>query len=767
MEKSKVIEEDVRNIVEGIGDSVKRFNGKTVLITGGAGFLGKYLVWTFEYLNENVLEQPAKLIILDNFIVGMRNVIQPGENIRIMEQDISKPFKIEEDLDFIFHAASIAAPVFYNKYRLETIDVGFLGTKNMLELAREKNVESFLFFSTSEVYGNPDPKFVPTPEDYFGNVSCTGPRASYDEPKRIAETLCTTYADIYNLPVKIVRPFNVFGPGMRLDDGRGAINFAVAALKGEKIPVYGDGRNTRTWTYVSDATIGFFKVILSDHNKEAFNVGSDEQEIEMRHLAQIVVGLVKDGSVQIHNVEGPTEAYTKADVNRRCPDLSKIRTMLGYSPKVNLVAGLKRFIEWVEEELKAQESLSGFQHACRVCGNDNLRSVISLGKSPLANSLLSKENLEDEEELFPLEMMYCDGCKLCQLSYVVHPKKMFDHYLYVTSTTETFKKHFEEVAESIMKEFNLDDRSLVVDIGSNDGLLLKKFKEKGARVVGVEPAENICQIARTNGIDTLCGYFNSEIVDEITKMKGSADVVTANNVFAHVNNIKVLTQNAKKLLKDEGVFIIEVQYLLDTIQKLTFDNIYHEHLSYFSVLSLDEFFRRNGMEVFKVKHVDSHGGSLRVFVQKENGKFRKDESVSEFLEKEKVFGMDKFETYQQFSERIREVRDRVRDFVIKAKGEGKKIVGYGAPAKATTLLNFYNINHEYIDYIVEDSPLKQNKIVPGVRIPITDKEPLNQSLPDYIMILAWNFADEILKNNEVYRQRGANFIIPSPDIRIV
>src|SRR3989344_9154390 len=199
---NKIIKEDIENIVKDIGELSRKFSGKTVLISGGAGFLGKYLVWTLDYLNKNVLEEPCKIIIVDNFITGLRDVLEESENIKMIEQDITEPISIEENIDYILHAASIAAPLFYNKYKLETIDVGFIGTKNILELAKEKKVESFLFFSTSEIYGNPDSKFIPTPETYFGNVSCTGPRAAYDEPKRIGETLCMTCAGMYNLPIK-------------------------------------------------------------------------------------------------------------------------------------------------------------------------------------------------------------------------------------------------------------------------------------------------------------------------------------------------------------------------------------------------------------------------------------------------------------------------------------------------------------------------------------------------------------------------------------
>lgn len=770
LNENKIVKEDLARIAESLNGVSDKLNGKTVLITGGAGFLGKYIVFTLDYLNKKVLSEPCKILVIDNFITGTKDPFEGINNLKIIEADISIPIKIDEDINYILHAASIAAPIFYNKYRLETIDAGFLGTKNMLELAKEKKINSFLFFSSSEVYGDPDPKFVPTPETYAGNVSCIGARSFYDEPKRIGETLSVTYADIYSLPVKIIRPFNVYGPGMKLDDGRGAINFVVSALRGDKIPVYGSGRNTRTWCYVSDAITGFFKVLLSNHNREVFNVGSDEQEIEMRHLAQIIAGLVKNEDVQIHNIEGPNESYReKSDPIRRCPDLTKIRTMIGYSPKVNLIQGMKRFIEWVSEAMKSDDRLYGLQKNCRLCGNDQLKQILSLGKSPLANNLLSNEDLaKSEDEMFPLDLVYCSNCHLGQLSYVVPPEKMFKNYLYIASTTAAFQKHFDDLAKNITEQFGLSDNSLVVDIGSNDGLLLKKFKERRIRVIGVESAENICEIARNNGIDTLCGFFDRDIVSNIVNIKGKADIVTANNVFAHVHNIKDLTKNVKDLLKENGVFIIEVQYFLDMIKNYTFDNIYHEHLSYFTTRPLVEFFRQQGMEIFKIEHVDTHGGSIRAFIQKKGGKYITDKSVNDFLEKEKILRLDEFETYKKFASQINDLRDRIRDFTIKAKSEGKKIIGYGAPAKATTLLNFYKLNNEHIDYIIEDNPLKQGKTVPGVRVPIISKQQAAENLnADYIYLFAWNFADEIMQKNSFLKQNGAKFVIPSAELKVI
>jgi len=759
-----VIAEDVENIVHNLGKSVHNFSGKTVLITGGAGFLGKYLVWTLDYLNKYVLETPALVIVLDNFIVGLHGQITETSHIKIIKHDVSKPFEYDGPIDYILHAASIAAPMFYNRYRLETIDVGFIGTKNMLELAKKKGVKSFLFFSTSEIYGNPDPKYIPTPETYNGNVSCTGPRAAYDEPKRIGETLCMTYGNMYNMPIKIVRPFNVFGPGMRLDDGRGAINFVVSALRGKNLPVYGDGRNTRTWTYITDAITGFFQVLLSNHNLEVFNVGSDEQEIEMRYFAQIIVSLVQHEDADIEHTKSNNDAYDKADPNRRCPDLTKIRTMIGFVPRVSLINGLRRFIPWVEYAISQEQACTGEQSACRICENKKLREVISFGNVPLANNLAEKDSLGSELQ-FPLTLQFCPRCKFCQLSYIVSPQKMFDHYLYLTSTTQTFRKHFQDMAVHVKNTLKLKPASLVVDVGSNDGLLLKHLQKLGMRTIGVDPAENICQIARENGVDTIYGYFNKRVVDEIKHIKGAADLVTSNNVFAHVGNIKDFTENVKDLLKDTGVFVIEVQYLLDTLNDLTFDNIYHEHVSYYSVHSITNFFKRMGMNVFRVEHVDTHGGSIRVFAQKKTGPYKIDASVDKFMKKEKRVGIDKFVTYKQFANKIYILREKIHAFTKKAKSEGKRIIGYGAPAKATTLLNFFKINHEHIDYIVEDNDLKVGKYIPGVHIPIVNKDILRTDTPDYVYILAWNFADEIIKNNKALAKKS-KFIVLGPTARL-
>jgi len=345
---SKIIEEDIETVAKDISEEAKILSGKTLLITGGAGFLGNYFISIIDHLNKKFLEKPCKIISVDNFITGVKYKTEEGPNFRAIKHDIKNPLKIDEDVDFIIHAAGIASPKFYRKFKIETIDVATIGTKNMLELAKEKKVKSFLFFSSSEVYGDPDPNFVPSPETYFGNVSCTGPRSNYDESKRLGETLCIAYFETYKIPVKMVRPFNVFGPGMRLDDYRVLPNFISHVFQEKPIPVYGTGNNTRTFCYITDAMTGFFKVLFSNCNGEPFNVGNENDEINMVTLANIVAEIF-DNKPKIDNVEGPTDVYTTADPKRRCPDLTKIKTKLNYAVKVDLKTGIKRFVEWAKE----------------------------------------------------------------------------------------------------------------------------------------------------------------------------------------------------------------------------------------------------------------------------------------------------------------------------------------------------------------------------------------------------------------------------------
>lgn len=404
---------------------------------------------------------------------------------------------------------------------------------------------------------------------------------------------------------------------------------------------------------------------------------------------------------------------------------------------------------------------------CRICNNSGLRKFLSLGKTPLANSFLEAPPSNKNEITFPLEVCFCPDCKLVQLTYVVPPTIMFKNYVYLSSTSNTFLAHFGGMAEKLTKIFDLTQKSLVIDIGSNDGLLLKGFQKFGVQAVGVEPATNVAKIAEQNGVETINDFFNDNVVKTIIDRKGKADVITATNVFAHVNDISGLAKNVKSLLKEQGVFVVEVPYLVDMLEKMTFDTVYHEHLSYFSITPLLKFFEQFGMEIFNVEKVPVHGGSLRIFIKKQTGKYPIDKSVAEMLEFEKKYGIDNFEMYKKFADKVQHVKTKLVGFLKKIKMDGKTIAAYGAPAKGNTLLNYCKIGRDYIDYIVDENPLKQGLYTPGMHIPVVAPGALDKKRPDYILILAWNFTDEILNKTRRYKYAGIKFIIPLPEPIII
>lgn len=342
---------DIERIVERLGTEGHRFAGKTILLAGGAGFLGKHFLKVFQMLNANVLDVPCSVISVDNYITGTKNMdetILRDPNIQQVWADISHPLPVREDIDFIIHGAGIASPVYYMRYPLETIESAVSGTRNLLELAkRNKQLEGFLFFSSSEIYGDPDPRAVPIKEDYHGNVSTVGPRACYDESKRLGETLCAIYNEHFGVPTKIVRPFNVFGPGMGHNDRRVIPMFTYQALNGRSIPVHGTGLQTRTFCYISDAIYGFLLTLLNGQHGEAYNIGNPDNEITMLQLAEMYPKMIQ--GAQFENIDYP-DTYPAGEPNRRCPDISKARGTFGYYSKIDVEEGLSRFTEWAGKE---------------------------------------------------------------------------------------------------------------------------------------------------------------------------------------------------------------------------------------------------------------------------------------------------------------------------------------------------------------------------------------------------------------------------------
>ena len=393
--------------------------------------------------------------------------------------------------------------------------------------------------------------------------------------------------------------------------------------------------------------------------------------------------------------------------------------------------------------------LDCYKFECRSCGNTNLKRFVSLGYHPLANNLLKKIN--EKCDFYPLEVNYCQKCHNCQLSVSVDPKKMFANYLYTSSTSKVFREHFITAAKKYSKEFKLNKKkSYIIDIGSNDGVALKPFLDLGFKnVLGIEPAKNLAKLANKNKIKTFNGFLEKK---NLKKIKKNADLILASNVFAHSDKLKEMTECLLMLINKKGTIIIEVQYLMNTLKDLTFDNIYHEHYNYWSLTSLVNFFNQFNVKIFRSECVDTHGGSLRIYIKKDK-KTKIEKSVKKMLKEEEVFGIKKFKTYKTFGEKVYKIRENVIKNIKKLKNKNKKIIGFGAPAKATTALNFFGISGE-IEFIVEDNKFKQKKFIPGVKIPIKNKSQIKDK-NNTLLVLAWNFYNDIRKNNS---KLSSNFV---------
>jgi len=402
---------------------------------------------------------------------------------------------------------------------------------------------------------------------------------------------------------------------------------------------------------------------------------------------------------------------------------------------------------------------------CRACGSKNLLLFLQLGPTPVPNGFLKAYHRHRAEKFYPLDVCFCKNCGLVQLAHAVSPKVMFKNYVYIPSTSETMRNHFSKLAVNAIKKTNAKEQDLVIDIGSNDGTLLKSFQLQKMRTLGVDPAENLAKKANQEGIETICDLFTKELAKKIKQKYGKAKIITATNVVAHVHDLHDFFEGIKTLLSDDGLFISEFPYLIDLIRKVEFDTIYQEHLSYFSITPFEKLLKKHDLYLVDVKRMSIHGGSVRVFVSKNSLKVGK--NVKKLLQLEKKTGILNTETYLKFRRKVDKVRHELVQLLWKLRLENKRIVGYGASAKGNIILNYCRIGPETIDYIVDSISYKQGKYTPGMHIPIFPEAKLLKDQPDYTLILAWNFADEIIKKQEEYRKRGGKFILAIPKLTIV
>ena len=404
---------------------------------------------------------------------------------------------------------------------------------------------------------------------------------------------------------------------------------------------------------------------------------------------------------------------------------------------------------------------------CKMCNGTNLEMFLDLGLIPRVDKFLTSDQLNENEKFYPLNVHLCKNCGLSQLGYIVPAKDLFnDEYAYESSTTEGRRENHHQLAEYICKKFSIPKNSLVVDVGSNVGVLLKCFKDFEMDVLGVDASSNIVEKANANGIETILGFFNDKIVFKILEKKENAKVVTATNVFAHIQDYNSFMISLKKLLDEDGIFVFQVPHFFQLIKNTEYDTIYHEHISYFGIKPLISFFKKFDMELFDVLETDIDGGSIRCFISRK-GNYSISPNIRKILEAEEKEGIYSLERLQKFAKDVKKQKQELNELLLKLKQNGSVIVGVGAPAKGITMLNYCKIDNDILEYVTEKAPLKIGKYTPGVHIPIKPDLILLEDKPDYAIIFAWNFAEEIMKNLNEYKKSGGKFIIPIPHPKIV
>ena len=404
---------------------------------------------------------------------------------------------------------------------------------------------------------------------------------------------------------------------------------------------------------------------------------------------------------------------------------------------------------------------------CRFCGSPVIKTFADLGLSPLCETYIAPDQLNDMEPFYPLHALICDHCLLVQLDEYVSPSGIFEEYAYFSSYSDSWLKHASDYSDMVVERFGLDGASFVVELASNDGYLLRNFVEKGIPCQGIEPAVNVAEAATELGIDTLIKFFGQKTADEVVRSRGHANLIIGNNVLAHVPDLNDFVSGIRTLLAKDGVVTMEFPHLLRLMDDSQFDTIYHEHFSYFSYIAVDRVFRAHGMVIFDVDQLSTHGGSLRIYAKHDVEAPEITKNIRFLANQETEAGLDKIDTYLDFQDKVNIIKRDLLEFLIVARRKGKTVVGYGAPGKGNTLLNYCGIGTDFLDYTVDRNPYKHGKYTPGSRIPILSPDRIRATKPDYLLILPWNLRKEIVDSHSYIGEWGGQFVVPIPHLETI